>query len=145
MLRIKRRKAKSFQASIGQIAELCDVLFRGVDPKDDKEVRPGWVRICASKKGQRAVEAVFPSAHIEWRYYTDNALGWAEFSINLPEVAGAGPDHRLPLEITGGVSLDDALPDVLAFLLAMAAQRQGARVAVEDCTGIINFYSGAEQ
>jgi hypothetical protein len=144
MLRIKRRKAKSFQASIGQIAELCDVTFQGVDPKDDKEGRHGWVTICASKKGQRAVEAVFPSAHIEWRYHADNALGWAEFSINLPDVAGAGPDHRLPLEITGGVSLDDALPDILAFLLAMAARDQGARVAVQDCTGIMNFYSGTE-
>ena len=65
---------KSFDASIQEIGLMCDALFQGVDK--DADGGSGFVVICASDKGCRAVEAVFPGAVIKWRFHADNALGW---------------------------------------------------------------------
>ena len=126
--RAKRLEPKSFSASIREIGEMCDALFGGVHD----EGQHGFVAISASEKGRRAVEAVFPSGRIVWRTHDDNVLGWQEFSINVVDCAAAMPDHKLPLEITCGVRLDDCSPDALAFLLAMAVKEQGLNVATFD-------------
>ena len=83
---------------------------------------------------------MFPSGHIAWRFHEDNLLGWGEFSLNVVDCAGAMPDHKLPLDITGGARLDDAHPDALAFLLAVAVQRQGINVATFDQNEGFNIY-----
>ena len=149
MNRHRRRKTKalrvkpdaSFGATISQIGEMCDVIFYGVNP-NDKAGENGWVEIYASASGRKAVEAVFPNAHIEWRFHDDsNPLGWWEFVLNLPGVAAALPMHHLPLEITNGADLDKATPDALAFLLAMAAKRQGVRVAVQMSDGKVSIFT----
>jgi hypothetical protein len=161
MNRHERRKTKalsvkpdaSFRATIRQVGEMCDVIFYGVDPNDfigidpndeapnDEAGEHGWVFIYASASGRKAVEAVFPNAYIAWRFYDDSyPLGWWEFVLNLPEVAAATM-HHLPLEITRGAELDQATPDALAFLLAMAAKRQGARVAVHMSDGKISIFT----
>jgi hypothetical protein len=149
MNRHERRKAKAlrpektFSATFEQIREMCDALFHGMDPDDmsgEHKGQHGWVDISTSDKGRQAIEAVFPNAVIEWRHPSDNLLGWAEFTINVPRLAAGLPVHHLPLEITKGDDLNQSTPDALAFLLAMAAKRQGARVAVQMQDGTVDFF-----
>jgi hypothetical protein len=144
MNRHERRKTKAasskfFRASIGQITEMCDAFFSGVDVADDPHGRHGFVEMYTNEKGKRAVEAIFPNAFIDWKEGSLLPGLRYDFSINVPDVASAVPDHRLPLEITRGASLDDAAPEALAFLLAMAAKRQGARVAYSDRDGQVSL------
>lgn len=134
--RAKKLQPKTVQANILEIGEMTEAIFGGVYAADQH----GFVTIAASDKGRRAVEAVFPSGHIAWRFHEDNLLGWGEFSLNVVDCAGAMPDHKLPLDITGGARLDDAHPDALAFLLAVAVQRQGINVATFDQNEGFNIY-----
>ena len=87
-----------------------------------------------SPKGRECVDALFPQAQIAWResdFPTDPSGDWGDwrgFEINLPDVV-AQTETKLPLEITGGADLDEAQPDALALLLAIAVKRQGGRSA----------------
>jgi hypothetical protein len=127
---------KSFDASAQEIGEMCEALFEGK--------HHGFVAVSASDRGRRAVEAVFPGAHIEWRFHADNALGWGEFSLNVIDCTVL-PGHRLPLEITHGASLHDATPDALAYLLAMGVRRQGVCVALIDADGHASIFKSARE
>ena len=44
----------------------------------------------------------------------------------MPDVVAA-TEHKLPMEITGGMDLNDAKPEALAFLLACGVNLQGGR------------------
>jgi hypothetical protein len=89
--------------------------------------------MAANRQGRTAINAVFPDIHIEWRFHKDcRCLGWGEFSLNVADIAHTMRNHRLPIEIVRTADLDAATPEALAFLLAMAAKREGVRVACES-------------
>jgi hypothetical protein len=139
--RAKKLNPKTIQANILEIGEMTEAIFGGVYAAEQH----GFVSIMASDEGRRAVEAVFPSGRIAWRYHEDNPLGWGEFSLNVVDLADEMPDHQLPLDITGGARLGDSHPDALAFLLAMAVQRQGVNVATIDQNEGFNIYYHASK
>ena len=122
------KKSKEFEAAIRDLPNLVDALFVG-----NPDV-PGWVSMNVSPKGRECVDALFPQAQIAWRksdFPTDPSGDWGDwrgFEINLPDVV-AQTETKLPLEITGGADLDEAQPDALALLLAIAVKRQGGRSA----------------
>jgi hypothetical protein len=145
MNRHERRKAKAtqpkrFMATHRQIGEMCDVFFAGVDASDDPDGRHGFVEMYANEKGRETVNAVFPSGFIDWEEGNLRPGLPYDVSLNVIDCANAMPDHRLPLEITGGKELDQGTPYALAYLLAEAARRQGARTAVHTQDGTIEFY-----
>ena len=124
MNRKERRKAKlkgkRFELAVTDIPNMVDAMFRGTGD--------GWVTIAANAKGRQCVEQVFPDAHIAWRDPGDlgfPAGDWQGFDLNLPDVASA-TRHNLP-PVNGSTPLDAARPDAVAFVLAYAAQVQGAR------------------
>jgi hypothetical protein len=111
---------ETFRATPDEIMQAADAFMFG---------RPdGWVFVAANVQGRRSVEAVFPKAYFAWR---DPGEGWPGdflgFDFNVPNTASA-TQHHLPLAIMGGVSLDDAGPDGLTYVLAEAVREQGARV-----------------
>jgi hypothetical protein len=133
----KKLKTKTVQANILEIGEMVEMICGGVYNPDQH----GFVAIMASDEGRRAVEAVFPSGRIAWRFYDDSPLtGWGEFSLDVVSLADEMPDHQLPLEITGGARLSDSHPDALALLLAWAVQMQGVNVATFDQNEEFNIY-----
>jgi hypothetical protein len=115
----KKLKAKRFALTRTDIPNMVDAIFHG---RGD-----GWVVIAANAKGRQCIEQVFPNAHIAWRDPdpADNfPEDWRGFDLNLPDVASA-TRHDLPPIYD--VPLDEARPDALAFVLAIAARNQGAR------------------
>jgi len=82
-----------------------------------------------------------PTSTIEWRFHNDcRWLGWGEFSLNVADIAHTMRNHRLPIETVRTADLDAATPEALAFLLAMAAKREGVRVACES-EGRLTIYA----
>jgi hypothetical protein len=101
--------------------------------------------MAANKQGRTAINAVFPDIHIEWRFHNDcRCVGWGEFSLNVADLAHTVRNHRMPIELTGTADLDAATPEALAFLLAMAAKREGVRVACES-EGRLTIYASKAQ
>jgi hypothetical protein len=113
-------KQLRFQLPIQDIPQVVDALLIGLPD--------GWVEISANERGRTAIEAVFPDAYIAWR---DPGKGfpeeWLGFTLNLPDVASRTKHHLPPINNT---PLDDARPDALAFLLAIAAKNQGVRSGI---------------
>ena len=121
-----RRKAakvqiKHIKMTPAELYESCDVVVRAL-PND-----PNWTHIAANEDGRAAIEALFPETIFQWRDHPEDRypIGWLQSSINLPDAVAHTP-HRLP-PITGGAPLDEAMPEALAFLLAIGATDQGAR------------------
>jgi hypothetical protein len=130
------RKSKSFKLDAADLPHNADALFRG-EPS-------GWVSMAANPKGRHCIEKVFPKAYIEWRDPGDGSPSdWQGFSLHVPEVAALPAPNNLP-PITGDVPLDEAQPDALAFLMAIAAKDQGARAALVKSDGSIEIYGGSE-
>jgi hypothetical protein len=125
-------KTKSFKLKVSDLPYNADALFCGE--------LGGWVWMAANAKGRHCIEQVFPKAYIEWR---DPGEGfpsdWQGFSLHLPEVAKLPAPNNLP-KITGGIPLDKAKPDALAFLMAVAAKDQGARAALLKSDGSVEIY-----
>ena len=103
--------------------------------------------MAANAKGRRCIEQVFPSAFIKWREPGDGSFplppDWQGFSLNVPDVAALPVPNNLP-PITGGVPLDEAQPDALAVLMAIAAKDQGARAGMLKSDGSMNIFVGKE-
>jgi hypothetical protein len=58
-------QGKTFAVSDEPLAEMCDVLFQGIDEDDDPQGRHGFVVMSAGDKGRRAVKVVFPSRPVK--------------------------------------------------------------------------------
>jgi hypothetical protein len=126
------RKTKSFKLNVADLPHNADALFRG-EPG-------GWVWMAANPRGRHCIEQVFPKAYIEWRDPGDGfPSDWQGFSLHVPKVAALPAPNNLP-PITGDVPLDEAQPDQLAFLMAIAAKNQGARAALVKSDGSIEIY-----
>ena len=143
MNREKRRRAaatahtsKSVNLTVADLYHNADALFRG-EPG-------GWVSMAANPRGRHCIEQVFPKTYIEWRDPGDGfPSDWQGFSLHVPQVAALPMPNKLP-PITGGVPLDEAQPDQLAFLMAIAAKNQGARSALVKSDGSIEIYVGRQ-
>jgi hypothetical protein len=130
----KKLKVKRFQLTGTDIPNMVDALFQG---RGD-----GWVIIAANAKGRQCVAQVFPDARIAWRDPGDGLPeDWRGFDLNLPDVAGA-TRHNLPPIYD--VPLDEARPDALAFVLAIAAKDQGARSMLIKEDGSADIYVAGE-
>jgi hypothetical protein len=128
-------KSKSFKLNLADLPHHADALFRG-EPG-------GWVWMAADPRGH-CIEQVFPTAYIEWRDPGDGfPSDWQGFSLHVPQVAALPMPNKLP-PITGGVPLDEAQPDQLAFLMAIAAKNQGARAALVKSDGSVEIYVGQQ-
>lgn len=131
------RNSKSFKLNVADLPQNVDAMFQG-EPD-------GWVLIAANARGRHCVEQIFPAAYIAWR---DPGSGfpsdWQGFSLNVPDVARLPAPNNLP-PITGDVPLDEAQPDALAFLMAIAAKDQSARAALVKSDGSIEIYVGQQQ
>jgi hypothetical protein len=137
----KANKSNRVHLDLDRLPELVDACFGGITEADEPNHQHGWVAMAANKQGGRAINAVFPDIHIEWRFHNDcRWLGWGEFSLNVADVAHTTRNHRLPIEIVRTADLDAATPEALAFLLAMAAKREGVRVACES-EGRLTIYA----
>jgi hypothetical protein len=127
-------KIQEFHASWDEVFQMADAFMSG------KPV--GWVAVAANERGREGIQAVFPEANIAWR---DPGEGWPDdfqgFSFNIPDMASY-MRHHLPLEITGGLALDDASPKSLAYLFARAVANKGARTAFERGDGGYDFVQG---
>jgi hypothetical protein len=128
-------KGKVLRASPDAIYQMVDAFMQGLSD--------GWVFVGANARGRKCTEAVFPDNSIKWR---DPGDGWPAdfrgFSFNLPDLEST-TRHRLR-DIWGDTWLDDATPDALAFVLAMAAKHQGARVALVKGDGKLEIFLPAE-
>ena len=141
----KANKSNRVHLDLDRLPELVDACFGGITEADEPNHQHGWVAMAANKQGRRAINAVFPDIHIEWRFHNDcRWLGWGEFSLNVADVAHTMRNHRLPIEIVRTADLDAATPEALAFLLAMAAKREGVRVACES-EGRLTIYASQAQ
>jgi hypothetical protein len=129
-------KSKSFKLNLADLPDNADALFRG-EPG-------GWVSMAANPRGRHCIEQVFPKTYIEWRDPGDGfSSDWQGFSLHVPNVAALPAPNNLP-PITGDVPLDEAQPDQLAFLMAIAAKDQGARAALVKSDGTIEIYVGQQ-
>jgi hypothetical protein len=112
-----------------QLPEMVDAVFSGIREFPDTQEDLGWVSVAANAKGRAATERVFPGQAQEWGA---SETGWpADWQQCCVHVASADDhEHRLPLDIVpDGTDWTESNADALAFLLAMAVRRQGARVA----------------
>ena len=92
----------------------------------------GAVTVLANAHGRDAVKRVFPVTRISWESNASGMpLDWLHAALNVPALASSG-GHGLPREVYGDAALDEATPEALAFLLAIAVKDQGARAAVWD-------------
>ena len=117
---------KSLRTSLQDLPNHADAVFWGS--------AEGWVNIAARPSGQRAVEAVLPEVHIPWRDVqtvlpSTFPNDWRETTINLPEIAALPVLHNLPERLLILADLDNATPDALGFVMAIAAKDQGVRAA----------------
>jgi hypothetical protein len=117
---------RQFQLNTQDLHTVADIALGGLPG--------GWIAMAGNPHGRKCVEAVFPNARIVWRDHHPDSIrpaDWYEFSLNLPCVANATrhklPEHLLTLPDR---DLSKCSSDALAFLLAMAARAQGARVAL---------------
>ena len=104
------------------VPQVCDALCI-VEPRGG-----GAVTVLAKAFGQTSSEKVFPNWRIPWeRNPSSFPHDWLHAVFHVPELA-RGVNELPP--ITGGAQLEEAAPHALAFLLAMGAYHQGARVAI---------------
>jgi hypothetical protein len=130
-------EATEFSIALRDLPNNVDALFVGGPD--------GWVTATVNAVGQRAVEAVFPTAYIEWRDVLTVPPGilpddWREFTMNVPDVAASTGLNNLPEHLLNLADLDEATPDALAFLMTIAARNQGARAAMILEDGYIDIY-----
>jgi hypothetical protein len=135
-------RAKHVNLSRAELYAFVDAVVAAV-PDD-----PGWVHIAANQLGRSAVEALFPQVHFgdAWRDDPEDGFpsDWRQNSIHLPEAATRFV-HNLPMDITGGASLDNATPDQLALLLSIGVMRKGVCVCHETVDGQRKIYPPAPQ
>ncbi len=117
-------KRKEIQLKMGDVPRVSDVLCI-CEPRGR-----GDVTVLANARGRDCLQRVFPEWSIPWEA---NACAmpsdWLHALFPLPELASGA--HRLP-PITGDVSIDEATPAALTFLLAIAAMNEGARAVMWD-------------
>jgi hypothetical protein len=117
--------------SVDDLPQMIDAFFHG-EPE-------GWVVIAANAHGRTCVERVFPAAYIQWREHGgDFPTDWQGFSPNLPDIASATQHHLPPIN---DVPLDEATPDQLAYLLAIATKNQGARAGLLTTEGELHIFT----
>src|SRR6516162_9002239 len=114
-------KSRRLQLSPKDILQVVDVVCSGEDDS--------WVSIIANQRGRTAIEAIFPDLPIDW---LEPPVGfpaeWRSVALDVPGLANQA-EHLLP-RIYNDAPLDEASPDAVAFVLAMAAKIQGARGAL---------------
>ena len=118
-------KSKHIELTMEDVPNVSDVLCI-CEPRGG-----GAVTVLANAQGRDCLQKVFPKWITPWE---QNAAGmpsdWLHAVFRMPELADHGA-HNLP-PISGGMPLEEATPAALAFLLAVAATNQGARVMTWD-------------
>ncbi len=129
--RVKHRKRR-IQIGITDLLNLVDAIFIGLPPNDHMEA--GWVEMLCNAGAREAINGIFPPAQIPWgktqNPWFEAAPGWLACKIHLPEVAGECGAGNLPQHLLALRDLEDAQPDQLAMILAIATKDRGLRAAV---------------
>jgi hypothetical protein len=129
----RRAKPSQFIASFGDLSEMVDVLFIGLD---DEHL--GEVQVAASPAGRGAVEKIFPEHVIHWCDAFGSARplfpgDWKTVTFDLPlllqDMAARGLQHSLPKTLLDRGPITELAPDQLAALMTAGADDQGIRSA----------------
>jgi hypothetical protein len=121
-------KVKNMTLTMADIAKVSDVLCI-TEPRGG-----GAVTVLANMHGENCLQRVFPNWDIPWEPNTFAfPPDWLHAIFPVPALAGLG-SHRLP-SINGDIPLEMATPVQLTFLLAVAANKQGARAVMWDEDG----------
>ena len=102
----------------------------------------GWVYTVANDSGKACVNSLFPGAPIKWDSPSDDVFpaGWFVADINVFGIMAADQEHRLPMDITKGTSIENITPDGLAFLLVTGVTRQGGRAGYMNLEEAVSIY-----
>jgi len=126
-------ETRRFEASIKDFPNLVDAVFVGL-PSGNSPDGNGWVEMTCNPAARTAVNEAIPGAHIAWRAVKlpcfAMAPGWQGFQINLPSVVATLGPGELPRHLLELQDLDDAHPDQLAMILAIAVKEGGLRAAI---------------
>jgi hypothetical protein len=119
---------RTVDLKLGELPLVIDVLFTGLIGD-----LLGHVVASASPLGRKAVEEVFPDAHIQWRsqHVKQFPDDWMEFDFPLRDLIEYGPiRHSLDRRLIESKPLDEVSAEQFALLMAFATKDQGARSAI---------------
>ena len=119
-------KPKVIGVALKDVPNISDVLCV-CEPRGG-----GTVTVFANARGERVCKKFFPLRKPHGRSASPCRANGCRPFLNVPDLARG--DHTLP-PINGNIPLDEASPGALAYLLAYAVQRQGARAMMWDEEG----------
>jgi hypothetical protein len=131
-------RTEHIEMTMPEVAARADVIFSPGYGDDPSAFNQGYVAIDANAKGREAVNAIFPGAPLAWDSNKglgsiDPAFGpaWQSCAPHLPFYASKYP-NTLPEHLVKVGPLDLKSDGQLCFLMAVAADRHGARAAWID-------------